>query len=54
VADEILRDDFKRSKYPDVILPFTVLTNHPPQARISIPSPCISQNDLALRGDFIA
>ena len=25
VADEILRDDFKRSKYPDVILPFTVL-----------------------------
>ncbi|MCX6024221.1 MAG: type I restriction-modification system subunit M N-terminal domain-containing protein, partial [Chloroflexi bacterium] len=25
VADEILRDDFKRGKYPDVILPFTVL-----------------------------
>jgi type I restriction enzyme M protein len=25
VADEILRDDFKRSRYPDVILPFTVL-----------------------------
>ncbi|MEA1945607.1 MAG: class I SAM-dependent DNA methyltransferase, partial [Euryarchaeota archaeon] len=25
VADEVLRDDFKRSKYPDVILPFTVL-----------------------------
>src|SRR5215212_1327361 len=25
VADEILRDDFKRSKYPDVILSFTVL-----------------------------
>ena len=25
VADEILRDDFKRSKYPDVILPFVVL-----------------------------
>ena len=25
VADEILRDDFKRSKYPDVILPFTML-----------------------------
>ena len=25
VADEILRDDFKRSKYPDVNLPFTVL-----------------------------
>ena len=24
VADEILRDDFKRGKYPDVILPFTV------------------------------
>lgn len=24
-ADEILRDDFKRSKDPDVILPFTVL-----------------------------
>ena len=25
VADEVLRDDFKRGKYPDVILPFTVL-----------------------------
>jgi hypothetical protein len=25
IADEILRDDFKRSKYPDVILPFVVL-----------------------------
>jgi len=25
VADEILRDDFKRGKYPDIILPFTVL-----------------------------
>lgn len=25
VADDVLRDDFKRSKYPDVILPFTVL-----------------------------
>jgi len=25
IADEILRDDFKRGKYPDVILPFTVL-----------------------------
>jgi type I restriction enzyme M protein len=25
VANEILRDDFKRSKYPDVVLPFTVL-----------------------------
>ena len=25
VADEVLRDDFKRSKYPDIILPFTVL-----------------------------
>ena len=25
VADEILRDDFKRSRYADVILPFTVL-----------------------------
>jgi type I restriction enzyme M protein len=25
VADEILRDDLKRGKYPDVILPFTVL-----------------------------
>src|SRR5215218_3616886 len=25
VADEILRDDFKRSRYSDVILPFTVL-----------------------------
>jgi type I restriction enzyme M protein len=25
IADEVLRDDFKRSKYPDVILPFTVL-----------------------------
>jgi len=25
VADDILRDDFKRSKYPDVILPFTIL-----------------------------
>lgn len=25
VADEVLRDDFKRGKYPDIILPFTVL-----------------------------
>ena len=25
VADDVLRDDFKRSNYPDVILPFTVL-----------------------------
>jgi type I restriction enzyme M protein len=25
IADEVLRDDFKRGKYPDVILPFTVL-----------------------------
>lgn len=25
VADEVLRDDFKRGEYPDVILPFTVL-----------------------------
>ncbi len=25
VADEVLRDDFKRGKYPDVILPFTIL-----------------------------
>ena len=25
IADEVLRDDFKRSKYPDVILPFVVL-----------------------------
>jgi len=25
IADEILRDDIKRGKYPDVILPFTVL-----------------------------
>lgn len=25
VADDVLRDDFKRGKYPDVILPFTVL-----------------------------
>jgi hypothetical protein len=25
IADEILRDDFRRGKYPDVILPFTVL-----------------------------
>ena len=25
IADEILRDDFKRGKYPDVILPFVVL-----------------------------
>jgi len=25
VADEIRRDDFKRTKYPDVILPFTIL-----------------------------
>ena len=25
VADEVLRDDIKRGKYPDVILPFTVL-----------------------------
>lgn len=25
IADSILRDDFKRSKYPDVILPFVVL-----------------------------
>ncbi len=25
VADEILRDDLKRSKYTDVILPFTLL-----------------------------
>ena len=25
VANEVLRDDFKRGKYPDVILPFTVL-----------------------------
>ncbi|MGC9435511.1 MAG: type I restriction-modification system subunit M N-terminal domain-containing protein [Methanomicrobiales archaeon] len=25
VADDVLRDDFKRSKYPDVILPFTVV-----------------------------
>jgi type I restriction enzyme M protein len=25
IADSVLRDDFKRGKYPDVILPFTVL-----------------------------
>lgn len=25
IADEVLRDDIKRGKYPDVILPFTVL-----------------------------
>lgn len=25
IADSVLRDDFKRSKYPDVILPFVVL-----------------------------
>jgi len=25
IADEVLRDDFKRGKYPDVILPFVVL-----------------------------
>jgi type I restriction enzyme M protein len=25
IADDVLRDDFKRSKYPDVILPFVVL-----------------------------
>ena len=25
IADEVLRDDFKRGTYPDVILPFTVL-----------------------------
>lgn len=25
IADEVLRDDFKRGKYPDVVLPFTVL-----------------------------
>src|SRR3954453_7875022 len=25
VADEVLRDDFKRGKYPDVILPFVLL-----------------------------
>src|SRR5438046_4148484 len=25
IADEVLRDDFKRGKYQDVILPFTVL-----------------------------
>lgn len=25
IADEVLRDDFKRSKYPDIILPLTVL-----------------------------
>ncbi len=25
VADEVLRDDFKRGKYPDIILPFVVL-----------------------------
>lgn len=25
IADDVLRDDFKRSKYPDIILPFVVL-----------------------------
>lgn len=25
IANEVLRDDFNRSKYPDVILPFVVL-----------------------------
>jgi type I restriction-modification system DNA methylase subunit len=25
VADDVLRDDFRHSKYPGVILPFTVL-----------------------------
>lgn len=25
VADDVLRDDFKRLKYPEIILPFTVL-----------------------------
>ena len=31
VADEVLRDDFKRGKYPDVILPFTVLRRLDPE-----------------------
>ena len=28
IADHLIRDHYKRSKYPDVILPFTVLRRH--------------------------